>query len=247
MTETIVLESYKHPITESWLDTCMHSVKKWSEINKFDYQFIDDSIFKYVSDEILEKTIHQKIIATDLARLMLLQDYLNRGYETVIWCDVDFLIFTPEKFLLPSSSYSLGREVWVQYDKKENKKLISKIKIHNAFMMFRKNNTFLNFYTETAEKLVRLNNGSMPPQYIGPKLLTAIHNIVQCPVQETAGMLSPLVILDIAKGQGPALTLFKNKSPHEIYAANLCQSLYKEGKVTEQTINQCISTLLHAY
>lgn len=245
MTKTIVLQSYKHPITESWLDTCIRSVKIWSDINKFSYQFIDDSLFNYVSEGVLKKTIHQKIIATDLARLMLLQDYLSKGYETVIWCDVDFLIFTPEKFLLPSSSYSLGREVWIQDDKKEDKKLTSRIKIHNAFMMFRKNNTFLDFYTETAEKLLLLNKGSMPPQYIGPKLLTAIHNIAQCPVMETAGMLSPLVISDIVKGGGPALTLFKNKSSHDIYAANLCHSLYKEGKVTEHTINQCINTLLH--
>ena len=113
-------------------------------------------------------------------------------------------------------------------------------------MMFRKNNVFLDFYTETAEKLILLNNGTMPPQYIGPKLLTAIHNIAQCPVLETAGMLSPLVISDIAKGAGPALALFESESESNIYAANLCQSLYNQGEVSEETMNQCINTLLHA-
>ncbi len=245
MTSTIVLQSHKYPLPESWLNLCINSVKHWAAYNQFDYQLIGDELFDYLTQEILYKTKDQKVIATDLARLKLLQDYLERGYETVIWCDADFLIFEPEKFSLPESSYAIGREVWIQDAVKTTNKLISKVKVHNAFLMFRHQNNFLNFYTETAERLIALNTGTMPPQYIGPKLLTALHNIAQCPVLESAGMLSPLVINDIAKGDGPALRLFQKDSPHEIYAANLCQSLFNKGKVNTPDINQCINTLLN--
>jgi hypothetical protein len=67
-------------------------------------------------------------------------------------------------------------------------KLRAYVKVRNAFLMFRKGNHFLDFYTATAQRLLRLNQGSMPPQFIGPKLLTALHNVAICPVMETAGM-----------------------------------------------------------
>jgi hypothetical protein len=49
------------------------------------------------------------------------------------------------------------------------------VKVHNAFMMFRQGNHFPDFYTDAAERLLDLNQGAMPAQFIGPKLLTALH------------------------------------------------------------------------
>ena len=202
-------------------------------------------MFAYVSDEILEKTKFQRVIATDLARLKALQYYLKDGYNTVVWCDADFLIFTLENFKLPNETYAVGREVWIQQNKKNINKLAAKIKVHNAFMMFCQGNSFLDFYADTAERLLLDNNGNMSPQFIGPKLLTALHNVAQCPVLEAAGMLSPLVIQDIANQGGPALELFIKKSPQPIAAANLCSSLYKSGEYKDEQIRKCIKTLIN--
>ena len=83
----------------------------------------------------------------------------------------------------------------------------------------------------------------MPPQFIGPKLLTAIHNVIQCPVQETAGMLSPAVIQDIVNGGGDAIDLFIKKSPTNIHAANLCSSLFERGEYTLEVIEECMRLL----
>ena len=107
------------------------------------------------------------VIATDLARLYLLQNALQRGYQTVIWCDADFLIFNPGQFELPETAYALGREVWIQLNAKN--KLKAYRKVHNAFLMFRQGNTFLDFYTDTAKRLLRQTSGQMPSQFIGPK------------------------------------------------------------------------------
>ena len=244
MSDTIVLQSHRQPLPALWLEDCIDSVKHWSNVNQFDYNFIGDELFEYLSEALLAKTQHQLVVATDLARLNLLQHFLNQGYKTVIWCDADFLIFSPKIFQLPNTTYALGREVWIQKDNNNSNNLVAKKKVHNAFMMFRHNNVFLDFYTETAERLITLNTGNIPPQFIGPKLLTAIHNIAQCPVLENAGMLSPLVIKDIANGGGQALKLFNKNSTQTIAAANLCASLYQRDEITEYEMSHCISHLL---
>ncbi|MEM8845367.1 MAG: hypothetical protein AAGB35_10050 [Pseudomonadota bacterium] len=238
---TLVIQSHCEPLPFPWLHTCINTVKQWAKQYQYEYLFIGDELFEFVSPELLEKVKPQKVIATDLARLIAINKHLDH-YETVIWCDSDFLIFDAESFLLPNESYVLGREVWIQED---NHQLKSYIKVHNAFMMFRRGNSFLKFYIETAEKLLTLNTGTMPPQFIGPKLITALSNIAQCPIMETAGMLSPLVVKDIAKKSGAALNLFINKSPQPISAANLCTSLCQSGEITEKEIDICIEVLLN--
>lgn len=242
MSNTLVIQSHTQPLPATWIQTCLDSVKHWAGLNQFDYRFYGDELFSSIDPSLLEKLSKQLVIATDLARLKLLQHHLQQSYQTVIWCDADFLIFSPEEFRLPNEKYALGREIWIQ-NKSENK-LISKTKVHNAFMMFRQNNHFLNFYTETAERLLTLNKGTMSPQFIGPKLLSSLHNIAQCPVAEHAGMLSPLVIRDICTQGGPALDLLLEKSKHPIYAANLCSSLYYQEEFTQRQIETCITTLL---
>lgn len=224
-----------------WIQSCLDSVNHWASINHFDYRFIGDDLFDSVADDLLEKTSRQPVVATDLARLYELQSGLQQGYKTVVWCDADFLIFGPEQFVLPETNYALGREVWVQG--RSDRRLKAYRKVHNAFLMFRSGNSFLDFYTETAERLLRLNPGPMPPQFIGPKLLTALHNIVICPVLESAGMLSPLVIKGLLNGGGLALDLFRQKSTAAIYAANLCGSLVEEEKIRDSDMFKLIDLL----
>jgi hypothetical protein len=241
MSDTLVLQSHRQPLPLTWLQPCLDSVRNWSEINHFDYRFIGDDLFDFIPDDLLEKTARQCVIATDLARLYALQNEILGGYETVVWCDADFLIFNPEKFILPETNFALGREVWIQHD--SDNRLRAYRKVHNAFMMFRQGNSFLEFYADTAERLLRLNTGPMPPQFIGPKLLTALHNIVICPVLESAGMLSPLVIKDLLKGGGPALDLFRQKSAEQIFAANLSGSLVEREKIDDVDMLRLIKTL----
>ena len=244
MIKTLVLQSHRTPLPAQWINRCISSVKNWATQYQFDYLFIGDELYGYVPKSLLKKTKAQPIIATDLARLRALQFYLKQGFDRVIWCDADFLIFAPDNFLLPDEPYALGREIWVQNDRKKTTKLNVYIKVHNAFMLYCKNNSFLDFYADTAERLLTLNQGQMPPQFIGPKLLTAIHNIAQCPVLETAGMLSPRVIQDLANGTTSALSLMKQRATQSIFAANLCSSLYAKAEFNEQQIQQCIDKLL---
>lgn len=241
MPNTLVIQSHRSPLPYTWIETCLESVREWCALNQYDHQFMGDELFAGVSAPIMEKTKNQKVVATDLARLLVLKVALQ-NYETVIWLDADFLIFNPEEFILPDDLFAVGREVWVQLDK--NDKLKSYKKVHNAFLMFRRGNTFLDFYTETAERLLNENNGTMPPQFIGPKLLTALHNIISLPVMETAGMFSPMVVKDLLRGGGRALELFKKDSPVFIAGADLCISSCENNEISELEMMQLISSLL---
>ncbi len=239
---TLVIQSHRNPLPFRWLQTCLDSVRLWARANHFHYQFSnDEALFSAVPEALLKRTSNQKVIATDLGRLRLLQAGLEAGYHSVIWCDADFLIFNPQKFILPESDYALGREVWVQSDEAGKLKVFSKV--HNAFLMFRQHNHFLDFYADTAERLLWLNQGSMPAQFIGPKLLTALHNIVQCPVMDSAGMLSPLVMRDLLLAGGQALDLFRQKSPVEINGANLNGSLTEREGFSELDMQNLVQVL----
>jgi len=238
---TLVIQSHRTSLPFVWLQECIDSVQAWAANSGLDYQWLGDEIFDSLAPELIEKTQTQKVIASDLARLKAMQQALAEGYQRVIWCDADFLVFNPQQFILPDSSFALGREVWVQED--NNQKLRAYTKVHNAFMMFCRGNHFLDYYTASAEQLLRANQGRMPPQFIGPKLLTALHNMVSCPVMETAGMLSPLVIRDILKGDGKALQLFKQKSSSFPAGANLCSSVTASEGFSDAEMQSLIERL----
>jgi hypothetical protein len=238
----MVIQSHRVPLPCAWLQPCLDSVASWARARGYDYRFLDDQIFDLLEPDLVEKTCAQPVIASDLARLKSLQQGLAEGYDCVIWCDADFLIFNADDFILPETDFALGREVWIQPG--EQGKLRAYVKVHNAFLMFRQGNHFLDFYTDTAERLLRLNQGSMPPQFIGPKLLTALHNIAICPVMETAGMLSPAVMRDLLAGEGQALDLFYDKSSVALAGANLSSSLTEREGITEVQMETLIQHLL---
>lgn len=242
--KTLVLQSHRQPLPHVWLSDCLQSVKTWAVGNGYDYHFMDDELFDYLPEDLREKTRSQRVVATDLARLKALQAFLLSGYDAVIWCDADFLLFAPERWVWPAESYALGREVWIQaHETRGSQRLKAYVKVHNAFMVFCRGNAFLDFYTETAGRLLASHNGSMSPQFIGPKLLTAIHNIAQCPVLESMGMLSPLLVQDLIKGRGGALDLFRLRSKQPYAGVNLCSSMVEKGELTDQAMIAVIESL----
>ena len=243
MTRTLVIQSHRTPLPARWMEKTIHSVKTWAVLRHFEYRFLGDELLDLLPQDLRIKTRTQPVVASDLARLKALKVALSEGYQTVIWCDADFLIFSPEKFDLPPDDFGLGREIWIQRDSRSGRPR-AYIKVHNAFLFFREGNAFLDFFTDSAERLIRKHHGPFAPQFLGPKFLTAVHNIVQCPVVESAGMLSPLVIKDLLNGFGPFLDLFLERTRYPIAAANLCGSLTANGEMSNQEISEVIDILL---
>ncbi len=253
--KTLILQSCRQPIDHEWLSLCLQSVRHWAETHQYDYRLLDDELFSPLAGWVIEKTKDRKVIATDLARLYWCAHFLRQNYETVVWMDSDFLIFNPGQFTLPDTQslperYQLGREVWIQEPETGTSarpgslKPRAYVKVHNAYLLFRRGNHFLDFYLEHAERLLEKTSGPMPPQFIGPKLLTAIHNVVQCPVHESAGMLSPLIMTELGQPRQPATSLYKRKIKAPTYAANLCHSLFQRQKLTQAEMLSAIDYLL---
>jgi hypothetical protein len=241
---TLVIQSHRSPLPYPWLDECLASVQGWAAGRGYDYRFLNDALFDSLPEDLRRKTREQPAIAADLARLRALSNGLSDGFATVIWCDADLLIFDPERLTPNDDSYALGREVWVQRDEE---RLRAHIKVHNAFMSFRAGNPFLDFYQDAAERLVRAHQGAMAPQFVGPKLLTALHNVIRCPVTETAAMVSPLVAQDLLAGGGAALALFCKRSPEPPAAFNLCASLVAKAELSSTQIDRLVELLLNDF
>ena len=178
--------------------------------------------------------------SADVARLIQLQQALQQGYHRVLWCDADVLVFAPDRLELPDTSYAFGREVWVQ---EQGGTLRAFTKVHNAVMLFCRGNPFLDFYSHAVHQIVRQHQGKMAPQMLGPKFLSTIHNIIQCPVIEGAGMLSPAVMRDLLRGGGLALDLFLAQSPATPGALNLCSSLVASGEISATEITEVTRVL----
>lgn len=240
--QTLVIQSHRSPLPYGWIQQCLNSVKDWCEGNAYEYQFMGDEIFDRLEQGLRVKLAKRQVISSDLARLLVMQEMLKAGYQQVVWLDADFLIFDPLNFVLPDDDCAVGREVWVQKDK--HGRLKGYKKVHNAFLMFCRDNSFLDFYIDTAKRLLQQNTGSMPLQYIGPKLLTAIHNVAILPVMESAAMLSPMVVKDILAGQGAALELFRRDSAVAPAGVNLCISSCERNDLSGSEMQQLIDLLL---
>lgn len=240
MQATTVIQSHRSPLPYPWIERCIDSVRAWAASNGYRYHFIGDELFDLLPDVIRDRTVGRPVVASDLARVLVIKEALRQS-ERVVWLDADFLIFNSKAFVLPDSAYAVGREVWVQQGRQSKLKLYKKV--HNAFLMFHRENSFLDFYIDTAQRLLAQNEGNVPPQFIGPKLLTALHNVASLPVMERAGMLSPLVIKDVVNGGGEALTRFIEASPQPIAAANLCISSCERNEVSDEEMEQAIALL----
>ena len=263
---TLIIQSHRIPLPFDWLGRCMDSVRQWCDLNACEYRFFDDSLFDFLSEEIRAKYAGRQVVLTDLARLKAIRAMLDEGYDRVVWLDADMLVFRPQELLLPTADqlpegYMLGREVWVQaktgspgtgsLGKKSPRKLLVHKKVHNAFLLFDRQNSFLGFYLEHAERMLMTAQPTVPAQFIGPKLLTALHNIVQCPVMESVGMLSPEVIEDLlsqgqmSQGQKTcALNLMLKRSAAPLVAANLCGSSVNSGAISNEQMNLLCTILL---
>lgn len=237
-----VLQSHRTPLPHPWLARCLKSVTDWATRHTFSYRFWGDELFDQLPDDLRLRRDISAVIKSDLARLRAVQTLLN-AYTTVIWLDADVLVLAPDDWCVPMQHSSVGRENWVQAD--ERGRLRNFRKVHNAAMVFHRGDSLLDFYADTAERLLRANHAAMPEQFIGPKLLTALHNTAQLPVWESAGMMSPLVGRDVlGVGDGAALRMLREAHTEPVAALNLCSSSCGRGELSDLQMSDIIDTLL---
>jgi hypothetical protein len=152
------------------------------------------------------------------------QSYLKTSYLHVIWVDADVLVFSPNSFQLPiNKNFSFSKEVYVGFDKKNQLKAYHKV--NNAVTLMSRGNTFLPFYIEAMQEIVK-NSKECSWTAVGTNFLSLMNK--QFPIDHinNVGLFSPIVMKDIANGGGQALDLFLSHFASPIYAANLCLTFY---------------------
>lgn len=237
-----VLQSHRTPLPHPWLVRCLESVADWATRHSFNYRFIGDELLDHLPDDLKCRINISSVIKSDLARLRAAQSLLTL-YDTVIWLDADVLVLAPDAWHVPMHHSSVGRENWVQAD--ERGRLRNFRKVHNAAMVFHRGDSLLGFYADTAERLLRANQTAMPEQFIGPKLLTALHNAAQLSVWESAGMMSPWVGRDVlGVGDGNALNMLREAHAEPVAALNMCSSSCRRGELSDEQMSAIIDTLL---
>ena len=223
---TLVFQSYKQKLPY-WLHLCQQSVQSWSANHRYDYAFLGDDIFHF-NPPWFDIKVHDRLpIRSDLSRLLYTQSALHQ-YERVVWMDIDCFVFAPDHLILKNEPYTFGQERWIQPHPKKGWKIYNNV--CNAFFQFQRKNPFLLFYIETAKKMIqRVDKNHIAPQMIGPKLLTALHNIAQLSTTTMIGSASPWLIQECAQGGGPLVQHVEKsivKTP--CAALNLCNSLFEE-------------------
>ena len=217
---TIILQSQHPGRLHGWQGRCCDSVAAWAARSGFAYVRCGDELFDRVPDALRRRHAAQPVVLADLARLLWLAEQLEAGHERAIWCDADLLVF--RHFTPSHRGDAFGRESWVQSG---DRGLRRYRKIHNAWLQFERGSSVLPFYIDRATRLLELAESPMVPQFIGPKLLSAWHNLVPFAVEEQVGMLSPLAAADLLSGAHDALDLLRQGHKRTLCALNLCASL----------------------
>ncbi len=246
MTSTIIIQS-NATAAPGIVTRATETVRAWADQNGFDYRFKNDDLFDLVPAQVIDAAGPRKQMAADIARLAWMQRLLDAGADKVVWLDADIYVFRPDRLSVDApAGVTFGREHWVQPDKTGRLKLFNNI--HNAFLVFTpEGRTTLDFYREQAERILLRAGPDVPPQLVGPKLLTALNNVVGFPLNGGVGMASPRVIDDLANGGGAAWELMLAAHGDDLAALNLSTSLLEtttDGiEVTEALLEKAVGNL----
>ena len=203
----------------------MESVRSWTARQGWSYQYMGDEIFDLVAPDLRVKLRDRMPILADIARLELVQQHLDREGGQALWIDADSLVLNPHWSPVFDSPASFGQEFWVQEDPDSNGWRHFQTP-HNAFMSFSAGSPILPFLRYAATNLLeRVDTENLAPQFVGPKLLKALHNLCPFTLHEQAGALSPALAIELVTEPGTAVEYYREKGGPALSVVNLCQSL----------------------
>lgn len=222
---TLVIQSASELDRPGWLSSCLQSVEGWARERGYDYRFRGDDALELTPGWYRAKLIGRSPIVADLARLLLIRDALAMGYERACWIDADVLLYAPERLDLPDDDEcAFGREYWVQ--KNRDGRWQVRRNVHNALCSFVAGCPVLPFLIHATQRIIsRADPQHIAPQMVGPKLLSALHNLTGFGLIDTIGALSPAVLDDVVQGGGEALRAMLAATPEPLAGVNLCASV----------------------
>ncbi|HEY1921302.1 MAG TPA: hypothetical protein VGG44_00940 [Tepidisphaeraceae bacterium] len=219
---TVVFQSFRTHDVPEWINRCTASVREWAAGQAFEYKFIDDRLFDYVPDTYRAK-ITNKIILSDIARLLVSKELLGQGYQRTIWVDADILVFDPDNWQIPTEhDYYFCHEMMpvnktpqgFQFD----------VRANNSVSVFSAGNQFQDFYIDSCRKI--LDQEQVSDHWgLGTHFLSWVRRAYPMPLMHNIGMFYPPLLKDIMRGSAEVMPWYIRAQKVPLVAANLCASL----------------------
>jgi hypothetical protein len=198
--------------------------------------FVGDELFDLAPRWFREKAARHVTVVTDLARLVLILHHLDIGYERVIWCDADVLVYSPYQFR-PSESLSFGfsREIWSACGR--DGKLNGVRRINNSICLFRQEGrSRLVDFIDMSKSVVASVMDVSSNLIIGTSLLTWLDMHDALPIVHNTGLLSPFILRAIVNDDEATLRRFVKWHEEPLYAVNLCNA-FRNKTVSDELFN----------
>jgi hypothetical protein len=199
----------------------MESARAWASQSGFEYRFYDDHLFDFCPTWYREKSGGSILLMSDLARLGAARELLAEGFDRTIWIDADLVVFDPTFRVDIYEPFAFCRELWVQL---KDRVLNCWPRVNNAVCTFARGNTFLDFYIDACQSIVRAASEANSLA-VGTTFLTGMSKLMPIPLIESVATLPPQVMQPLAQGNDAMLEEYRRLFGRPIRAANLCGSL----------------------
>ena len=220
---TVVIQSFRSSDVPRYIVECCNSVRSWAQMAGYSYRFFDDTFLDLVPDWYRRKAGPHICVVTDLARLIQAQHLLMNGFDRVVWCDADMLVFRPESLALQVSwTCAYCKEVWVFKD--EFGRLSALQKVNNSMCVFTKAGLgHLAEYIDQCYAIVQASPNIASDLSVGTELLTAVHSSKA--LISSVGIVSPHLMEAVLENDEQTLSQYLALQGTPIYSANLCNAI----------------------
>jgi hypothetical protein len=231
-----------------FIDSCLGTVRDWAALQGFDYRFETDALLADVPESYRRRVSNLVLPMAVFGRLLLLRQVLRSGCDRVIWCDADVVIFDPaDLHMRGTGDYALTYEVWTETDPAGRVRHAPNIT--GCFMMFERENPFLDFALHAlAQRAER--TPITEPRASFTYMLTELGEVVPLRTVREVGMVSPLLMGEIARATPRHLAGYMETVGVPLCGVNLCTAFHNlvyEGvhmtdAIYERVIERCLTT-----
>jgi hypothetical protein len=244
---SVLIQSYAPKPLAAWQQRCVDSVRRWTREAGWEYRYVDDRLLEVVPAWYRERCGTLKLPVTDFGRLLLLREALAEpGCEEALWIDADVLVMAPLQPRVPEGC-AFTREVWIWRD--AGGQVRTRAAIANALVYMRRGAPELDKYIEAIQHLVANTPADRLQHHSASTLLlTVISQREPLAVIPGAGMLSPQLTVELARGGGELTRHYAGLLPEPLACANLCGSLIGkkvwDAVLDEATVERAMDALL---
>lgn len=240
--KTLVIQSYRSENVPGWIDRCLRSVRDWTLAQGSDYQLVGDESFQLCGDDYLARVGGNVRSITNLARLILVKQAHEAGYDRAIWIDADIVVFAPEQFRIDlDHRYAFARETW--FAKVADTRWRAFTGANNSVFVCMAGEPDLDFLI-SATRHIATHRQIGSNYQVGGDMIKGLRDSLGYQVLDNVGMFSGDVVEALARKDGQALRFQARFHGTPVYAANLCAGGHYKKRVTEADALSAIETLV---